>query len=55
MTLMKDCKKPLQLKCGAMLANSKKINKFKLPRIAVLLCTRDGSRFIDQQLESLIN
>jgi glycosyltransferase involved in cell wall biosynthesis len=55
MTLIKDCKKPLQPECGAMPANSKKINEFKLPRVAILLCTRDGSKFIDQQLKSLIN
>ena len=42
-------------KCGAMPENQQELNKFKLPRVAVLLCTRDGSSFIDQQLESLIH
>ena len=35
--------------------NHIQLNTLKLPRVAVLLCTRDGSRFIDQQLESLIH
>lgn len=42
-------------KCGAMTETNKQLNTFKLPRVAVLLCTRDGSRFINQQLDSLIN
>jgi len=35
--------------------NIQELNNFKLPRVAILLCTRDGSKFIDQQLESLIH
>ena len=35
--------------------NHIQLNTLKLPRVAVLLCTRDGSKFIDQQLESLIH
>ena len=35
--------------------NHIQLNTLKLPRVAILLCTRDGSSFIDQQLESLIH
>ena len=35
--------------------NQIQLNTLKLPQVAVLLCTRDGSSFIDQQLESLIH